>query len=376
MTIVGRLLACVLVLSACGDFGRSGARALDASTTPDPYFGFVVSHLDGLSVTPEPGRAWQPFPDNSPDAHGGVPTVSPDGRLVAYWYGRGKYGPARPQELRVRDFINGTTVTIFREDPSRLPSGGGAVAWASDSSGLVFAEIDVPFSHRGLIASTSASLWLTDTKGATPRRLTISNAGFGAVTPIGWDRGVQVVAAVQGNLVFAVYENGRVERHALPSETSALATKTAWSPIHAMASSIELVPCGSGDLCSRLRVWRMDDPRAANVYMPPSGDAMMDTAFLPGTTDLLVLLRRGDTDARLERWANFGGGARRVLYSFSYGWDLAVRADGTAAIISSLGRYFPTPPPAFLIDPQTGQPTTLNLGAASYSLGLVSVRFR
>jgi hypothetical protein len=51
-------------------------------------------------------------------------------------------------------------------------------------------------------------------------------------------------------------------------------------------------------------------------------------------------------------------------------------ADATAAIISSLGRYFPTPPPAYVIDPQTGQATTLNLGAASYSLGLVSLRLR
>ena len=110
--------------------------------------------------------------------------------------------------------------------------------------------------------------------------------------------------------------------------------------------------------------------------MPPSGDTVMATAFLPGTTELLVLLRSGDTGGRLERWANFGRGARRVLYSFNYGWDLAVRADGTAAIISSLGRYFPTPPPAYLVDPQTGKATTLTLGAASYSLGLVSVRLR
>jgi hypothetical protein len=376
MRIVGRLLVCVLLLSACGDLGGSRVGASGGSTTPDSRFGFVVSHLDGLSVTLEPGRAWQPFPDNSPDAHGGVPSVSPDGRLVAYWYGRGKYGPARPQELRVRDVTNGTTLTIFREDPNRLPSGGGAVAWASDSSGLVFAESDVPFSHRGLIASSSASLWLTDTKGATPRRLTISNAGFGAVTPIAWDRGVQVVAAVQGNVVFAVYENGRVQRHALPSDTSALAAKTAWSPTHGMVSSIELVPCGSGATCSGLRVWRIDDPRTANVYMPQGDEAVMARVFLPGTKDLLVLLRKGDTEARLERWADFGGGARRTLYSFSYGWDLAVRADGTAAIITSLGRYFPTPPPAYLVDPHTGQVTTLDLGAAPYSVGLVSVRFR
>jgi len=375
MTIFARLLVCVLVLSACGDLGGSRVGASSASTTPDPRFGFVVSHLDGLSVTPEPGRAWQPFPDNSPDAYGGVPSVSPDGRLVAYWYGRGKYGPARPQELRVRDVINGTTMTVFREGPNR-PSGGGAVAWASDSSGLVFAEGDLLFSDRGLIASTSASLWLTDTKGATPRRVTISDAGFGAVTPIGWDRGVQVVAAVKGNVVFAVYENGRVERHPLPSDTSAFAVKTAWSPTHAMASSIELIPCGSGDFCRWLAVWRIADPRSAKVYMPPADDVVMDAAFLPGTTDLLVLLRRGDADARLERWAAFGSGAHRVLYSFNYAWDLAVRADGTAAIVSSLGRYFPTPPPAYLIDPQTGQATSLNLGAASYSLGLVSVRFR
>ena len=102
----------------------------------------------------------------------------------------------------------------------------------------------------------------------------------------------------------------------------------------------------------------------------------MATAFLPGTTELLVLLRSGDTGGRLERWANFGRGARRVLYWFNCGWDLAVRADGTAAIISSLGRYFPTPPPAYLVDPQTGKATTLTLGAASYSLGLVSVRLR
>jgi len=375
MTVVGRLLVCVLVLSACGDLGGDRAGKSDANATADPHFGFVVSQPDGLSVTAEPGRAWQPFPDNSADAHGGLPTVSPDGRLVAYWYAPGKYGPARPRELRVRNVINGTTLTIFREDPNSLPSSGGAVAWASDSSGLVFAEIDQPF-RRGLLANSTATLWLTDTKGATPRRLTISNAGFGGVTPIGWDRGSQVVAAAQGNVIFAVYENGRVEKQALASDTYVVAEKTAWSATHAMVSSIELVPCGSGDSCTELRVWRISDPAAANVYMPPSGDTVMATAFLPGTTELLVLLRRGDTDGRLERWANFGRGARRVLYSFNYGWDLAVRVDGSAAIISSLGRYFPTPPPAYLIDPQTGQATTLTLGAASYSLGLVSVRLR
>ncbi len=135
MTVVGRLLVCVLVLSACGDLGGDRAGKSDANATADPHFGFVVSQPDGLSVTAEPGRAWQPFPDNSADAHGGLPTVSPDGRLVAYWYAPGKYGPARPRELRVRNVINGTTLTIFREDPNSLPSSGGAVAWASDSSG-------------------------------------------------------------------------------------------------------------------------------------------------------------------------------------------------------------------------------------------------
>src|SRR5688500_15847860 len=375
MTIVGRLLVCVVILSACGDFGGSRVGRSNASATPDFRFGFVVSQPDGLSVTPEPGKAWQAFPDNSSDAHGSVPSVSPDVRLIAYWYGRGEYGPDRPQELRVDDLIQDTTMTVFREDPIHRASGGGAIAWASDSAGLVFADPDSAFEQRGLIASTGAFLWLTDTNGPSPRRLTFPDAGGRAVTPIGWDRSARVIAAVQANTAFAVHEDGRVERHALRPDAAVLASTTAWSPSHRMASSIELIPCRSGRTCTQLRVWRIDDPRTANVYTPRGDEAVMDTAFLPGTKDMLVLLRK-DTDARLERWADFGGGPRRTLHSFTYGWDLAVRVDGTAAIITSLGRYFPTPPPAFLVDPHTGQVTILDLAAAPYSARLVSVRLR
>lgn len=151
----------------------------------DDRFGFLVADGHGLAVrsetnaaavlsfTPE-GRSWTSLSN----------TVSPDGRLVAYW---------APVTSGATLHVRGANAGVDRSPFTSAPGlSGNAYTWSSDGSGLVVA-VDNDCQEICLVQGGKAieELWTIDlATGASER---IASGKFWL--PVTWDRDAKVVAA-------------------------------------------------------------------------------------------------------------------------------------------------------------------------------------
>ncbi|HEX6719866.1 MAG TPA: protein kinase [Pyrinomonadaceae bacterium] len=100
------------------------------------------------------------------------PTISPDGKLIAFWYNEAQQNSR--WRLKVAQFEGGATVNIFDVAPTVQVQWDTPLHWSADGRSLVYVD------HRGGIDN----LWGQPIDGGEPKQLT--NFEEGSIFAFGW----------------------------------------------------------------------------------------------------------------------------------------------------------------------------------------------
>jgi hypothetical protein len=279
------------------------------------HYGFLVAGPTGYVVRSESSET----PLGTIDLAGGA--VSPDGRLFAGWT------RTTPADLRIVDVNKAAQFSKVLT----LPAGerGGALAWSTDGTGIVYSAESIAVANSGLVPSYSAlRLIALTTNGAAdgaPREVGRFDAIV--VRPGSWDRlGGDLVTALgvlpgTASEYIVVRGPDTPQRRPLPDrqwqDAPAVSGDGRWYVM--AASKAQLV-----------RWFRADDPTfvvETHGELTTGGAAALgrpgeDSAQVGVILDRVMMLYDGETGARSRVPTNEGVDA-----------IVAWRFDGSAAII-------------------------------------------
>ena len=307
----------------------------------DDRFGFLVASAGcPTAAMPVTVRAeGDPLPVMTldsvcPYSFEGAP--SPDGTRVASATREGA-GATAVQRIRVFDALHPQIALT----PLLTFSGVGVTSpvWSDDGTGLAFTV--ARYQDKGETVGPRPARWSIRTFDLATRELReLAVVDGPEVHPLAWSKATGVVGAIRtgANGAFAylsISSNGDVAETRLPSSSE-------WFPIAS--------PDGGRILVTEprsVRVWPIDSYGALRVLDAVPGDTVLTALFMPGSDDLVVVLRVND-EVRLELW---GGDRRHAFYRTkwvgAYPHQAFTRVDGSAVVLSS-------PTATRLIDVATG----------------------
>lgn len=251
--------------------------------------------------------------------------VSPDGRRLAYW--EASPGGAEARVLRLFDIATPAQERILVTLPTTETAGG--VAWSSDGSGLLigvssvaYVSTDVPV---GAARPVYTALRDVDVASAAVREVARLMEAL-PLRPVAWERRSRVAAAV------GIGDGGYTGSYVVAREGAQPTTTPMCcnifpafgAPDASRALAVSFEP-------KALFIWPLADPDQRTTMDVAAGERI-DRAIWRNAREVVVLIG-GDAPGtmRLEVWSL--DGRRRVVLMGAQ--DLsAVRADGTAAIVS------------------------------------------
>lgn len=229
-----------------------------APAVPSAKFGIIALTRDGFAVRPEtdadPIRVVPQIEHRLPDGL----AVSSDGRYVAYW---------RPIAAGGDDLMLYDAAT--NADPANIArltdATGGAIAWADDDSGLVFAS-------RPLAQDARIRLSTLVTGDRTIRPIATAIDATSLLTPLTWIRETKSVSAIErtpeGVVTSYVIakESGDTSRFAVGSGDQVVtAGGVAVDPQSRMFTYLVKFTCQDGKPgCTLIRFWTLEDPQEAD----------------------------------------------------------------------------------------------------------------
>ena len=352
------------IASASPAVATASATATTASspaTTPSPTaspsataagadrYGYVFATQEGrISVRRErdaapPSMQGATSPAPGPavfELAGILPTVSVDGRRLAYWRTTPDVGAT---DLRVLDVADPTS------DRSVLTlSGqtiGGDVVWSNDGQGLLVATYSRERVSGGGTESCPAQsgLLLLDL-ATTPPATRSAGSGGCALIPVAWDRPGQIAAAVVtgpgGYATEYVTWSGRaatsVARTPMPRPL-VLADRVRASADAKRVLAIE-------DSLTALRVWPIEDVTRADTVRHP---LRIQSAFWRGPANPLEVIWTVGNRVEMFR---YGTESSTVLYTSAANVAaVAARPDGSAVLVNDIGAGPPPPTTRLLV---------------------------
>ena len=234
--------------------------------------------------------------------------VSPDGRMLAYW------SPAGVRRvLQLVPTGGGAPVTLLSLGAGEY---GNAVAWSTDGTGLAVRVDSMAFTGGIDPPPSYSSVRLVDIASRQVRE--IARRPNARLTPLAWLRDRALVPTALGGGIggYTGYaearEDGTMTAWALPSDfcTSASVIR----PDRSGTSILSLHPSRCVDASrpaapSRVQAWAVGTDPAAGRMLEIRDDTLRDAAFVPGSSDIVVAIHRGD-ELRLDRWT---GTATRTI---------------------------------------------------------------
>lgn len=154
-----------------GDYAHGGAewtpdsQTIVFSATRKPDAEYLRGGAEIYSLSLKDGQIRQLTDRNGPDTN---PTVSPNGRLIAYTGSDESDDTYTVSKLYVMN-IDGSNKQLLTGSFDRAP---GSLMWTADSSGIYFVAED-----RG-----TNNLWLIDAKGGAPKQVTQGNHQLGVAS--------------------------------------------------------------------------------------------------------------------------------------------------------------------------------------------------
>jgi hypothetical protein len=242
--------------------------------------------------------------------------VAPSGRQVALW------ADNKLQILEVAPNAQPRIVFDLSAQPAKEEY--AAVAWSSDSTGLVVATY-LPSSIMALDTPPEYSaLRLVEVSGGPPRE--IIRVPGRELTPLLWDRQSRLVAA------YWAYSSGIAAYYVIEEGGNAQVSDVAPGLVALEASPDAQQILARGFTPDLVRVWPVTAPARATELRSSASERILAARWRPGTAELAVVF-----SDRLELWQASGG--RRVVplpplpQTSNVNRSLALRIDGTAAIV-------------------------------------------
>lgn len=312
------------------------ASVIAGGATPSDRYGFILGDLqNSFRLASETGAVLG-------SKQGLSPTVSLDGRRVAYWYlptpaGGGEvrtFDPATPSDER----------TILTLPTTERP--GGGIAWSSDGAMLVLAVYTVEANPGPDGGPKTAYLRTVSASGGAAQSIA-QTTGRGYL-PLGWDRASNVVAANEltgaGYTAYLAVRIGsgapQVTRTALTGQVLSFQASPDATRVLAIWLDRNVV-----------RIWPVAEFDKGYDVTPQGGKKIWTAAWRPRSGDVGWGL-----DDRLDLWTPQTDNLHTV-YTSKDGVisHLLFRPDGTAARVVT----GPAGNIDLLIDPQTGATATI-----------------
>lgn len=268
---------------------------------------------------------------------GVLPSVSPDGKRLAYWRTTPDLGPTDLRVLEVAD--PRTDRSVYRLTGQTL---GSSMVWSNDGEGLLIVTrspdyAPSPGPSHCFAETTVLMLDLATTPPAT-RSAVAPGSSACVYLPVAWDRPGRVAAAVTtgpgGYAVEYVTWNGNA---ATPFARGPVPRLVLAGSVRA-ATDAKFVAALEDNL-TVLRVWPVADITKAEHLRQPARISL--PLWRPGAHELLWTVGQ-----RLEV-LRYPGGSPTTLHTSSASFGLvAVRPDGSGVLIgeSSVGSGAPPPP--------------------------------
>lgn len=258
----------------------------------------------GLLVPAGPGRfTWKVRRENDPAAlvtiAGDWPSVSPDGKAIAFWA-----PPGVRTQLQIVPASGGPERTLLT-----LPAGerGETISWSAGASGLAVG-VDATSILRGGIdpAPAFSAIRTIDLPSGEVREL--MRRGETRLRPFGWARGPRLVVAAEfgglGRIIAYVRagEDGTVVRDAFDTSAGADCTHATALRLDTAATtvmSIQPQRCsdGTGKALggSIVRLWPIDQGSAQAQAYDLGPVFLFDAQFTPGRPGFVTVVGRGAT---------------------------------------------------------------------------------
>lgn len=303
-------------------------------------------------TTPAPGPAVF-------ELRGVLPSVSADGRRLAYWRTSADGGA---KDLRVLDVAapagDRSVLTLTGETV------GGDIVWSNDGAGLLVAtykpQLFTPGQPPGGCPRETA-LVMVDLATTPPSTRDAASGGC-VLVALAWDRPARIAAGyVTGPGGYATEYVTWDGNAATPGARTPMRDVTG-DQLAASADAKLVLAIASG----ALRIWPTGD--ATKVDTLPQASAIRGAFWRPGAAAPYEIVASSDGKVELVRYP---GGAARTLHTAGRVGADAVRPDGTAVVVSEFAGG--PPPPAvtvFLVDTQTGRATELSKTTGSLSSGV------
>ena len=270
---------------------------------PESTYGWIVA-------TSSAATAWKVRRESDPAAvatfSGDWPTVSPDGRLIAFW------SPAGGRtELRVMPASGGGERTLLTLPATER---GETIAWSTEGSGALAVAVDAnAILHGGIDPPPAYSAIRTvDLQTGASREVTRRDET--RLRPFAWVRARRLILIGEfGGLgrttaYIRANEDGSVLRDPFDQSASADCTHVSGFRIDTSATIVmalqpETCGDGTGKLIggSLLRIWGIDQgPGQAQVFdLGPV--FLVDASFRPGTPDFVTATQTG-TAMSVKAW--------------------------------------------------------------------------
>lgn len=233
------------------------------------------------------------------DAHSAE--VSPDGRSLAYW------SPAGVRRvLQVVATGGGAPVTLLSLGAGEY---GNAVAWSTDGTGLAVRVDSMAFTGGIDPPPSYSSIRVVDIASRQVRE--IARRPNARLTPLAWLRDRALVPTALGGGIggYTRYaemrEDGTMTEWTIPADSCATASTVRMDRVGVNILSVHPARCVDGagrqPAPSRVLAWAIGTDPAAGRTLEIRDDTLRDAAFVPGSSDVLIAIHRGD-ELRLDRW--------------------------------------------------------------------------
>ena len=276
--------------------------ATTAPITPAPSRVLGPESTYGMLAIADNARfTWKVRRENDPATvltfSGDWPSVSPDGRTIAFWAPNG----VRTQ-LRIVSASGGAERTLLT-----LPSTerGEAIAWATGSSGLAVGIDANAILHGGIDPPPAYSAIRTiDLQSGEIRELIRRDET--RLRPFGWARGRRLVTVAEfgglGRILSYIRaaEGGTVTRDAFDTSANGDCTRAVALRLDTDATTVLAVQpqhCSDGNGTfpggSLVRLWPIDQSSAQAEVYDLGPVFLLDAQFRPGALEFVTVVQRG-----------------------------------------------------------------------------------
>lgn len=372
MNAAPRVAAASLILAAC----VSPAVTQSPSPTPTasaPTVSVAPSPTATPSPTIDPARYGFVFgvngritvrPERTADAvltiAGDLPSVSHDGKRIAFWR-MGPQGGNAPQ-LRIAELPGGAERLVLV-----IPSGslGGAIVWANDDSGLLY-EVHSAEYFPGVGGGPrftrleSIDLTVAAPNPTTHADLTLSDGRV--IVPIAWDNAGRSASALTTGEGGMASEYIAWDRAPGVTQNVVKRTRFPWSVVaHSVRAAHDAKRILAIDVgANELRVWPIADIARADTVAGPGG-RIVDASWRSGVPADIAWV----VDQTVSVFTYQAGGGKVIHRGQAFvlieGW----RSDGSGLAIHEQGRG------ALLVDVAVAQATTLPEAGAQLAGGVL-----